>query len=177
MYLSKLNLFKLNIENYNDKYLIHQKITKIFEKEKRLLYQINGQIITILSDDKPNCNIEDVKKIDINYKNDETLGFTLRLNVADFKYENGIKISKNRHPVENKNVNSFVIKKLKNKGFDILNMNIINEGYIEGKKHSIKVVFVFGYLKVKDSLLFNETIKNGIGNEKYAGCGLLNIFY
>lgn len=168
-----------------DDYYLHRVVTFIFDKDEILFHKRNNYIIVISKQPPKNTNVTFAPNAfvehigNVNLKNiidDSSTNFILRCNpvkrnISTRKYQ----------PVFGKdNIINWLNRKIENAGFTI-NGNIDVK---EDKSISIKngdtithhEVIITGTLIVSNYQLFESFISNGIGQAKFLGFGLFNIF-
>lgn len=171
MYISR----RSPINESND-YKIHQKVKSLFEGDQKVLWQQNSHSLYVLSELAPGKELDDCRQIDIGdvtQKGEQHI-FSIRMNPVyrDTKTRKKIKI-------DNDKTNEWVNRKLKESGVDA-KFKLSFDGYRTYSKNGFEVpawtVMVKGFLTVIDSEKFRKSLTNGIGNLKFVGYGMINIF-
>lgn len=171
MYLSKAKPI-----NLSDDYKIHQKVKSWFEGNQKVLWYQNSHTLYILSERKPNTNIGETKKLNMNeyVKEGDQHVFSIKMNPV--YCEN---TTKKKIKIDKEKTKEWIDRKFKEAGVDAI-FKLSYDGYNEYVKDDVRVpvwtVTIRGFLTVVDSVKFKKALKNGIGNFKFIGYGMINIF-
>ena len=169
----------------------HRLITAMFGKNPVLFLNNYGNFIAH-TDAKPDLDNEFVKKHNVEIREydtalEPTQGETVQFNVkfcaltkAYERNPESLKLTKNQKPKngimlgnrdEVKEWLKFILEK---HGAIEININIdLTECWDNGKKQKIIVHSASGYVKVNESDKFISLLRNGIGDSKYLGLGLV----
>jgi CRISPR system Cascade subunit CasE len=175
MYISEIQICGKN------DYEMHRDIYGAFPMNGsgRVLFRIYQDTIIVYSEKNPNWNGSRLKDLpvtviaSIQYKKDEILKFDLLVSPS-------IKRFGKRHAIVNEEeLISWLVKKSKFCGFQLVNLKIFLNGQIPIKKdervmYFNQVIFT-GELIITDTAIFNQSIQNGIGTGKSFGFGLLGV--
>lgn len=177
-----MKIYKIH-QSYSDSYTNHQLVKELFPGEGRVLFQVNGPKITVLTEtdldpkfaDEPGIEyIGDSDNYLSNIDSDVGIPFSIRLN--------GCKTVKHkRKSLPKEEIDEWVNVRLSDIGIDVVDKKIIDEGvnitYRQKEKMYHASLLVQGLLKINDLNLFKDVLFNGIGHGKMLGFGLVNIFH
>ena len=157
-----------------DDYRIHQKVRELFPGDQRVLFQQSDDVITVISANKPVGDLA-TKEVDESvFVSGSKFAFTARLNPAKRDIKTRKKI-----PIDNDAMKPWIERQLNKIGADV-KFQYVKEGMRRSLKQNKTVSFIsvlcFGFLTIKDTDIFVEALKKGIGSGKGFGFGLLNVF-
>ncbi|MBN2074346.1 MAG: type I-E CRISPR-associated protein Cas6/Cse3/CasE [Dehalococcoidales bacterium] len=204
MYLSLLRLNSRSrraLTESSRPYELHRSLLKAFPDNDeggtgRVLFRLDtddatgGMSVLVQSEKEPTWNnlngfkdfVTDCKCKEFlpEVKDDQVLRFRLRANPAKRSKQTG----KREGILKTEDQIAWLEKKGEKGGFEILDVNAVNEGYSrdgltdsDNEKHTTTMLSVRydGLLRVIDADTFHETLRDGIGPAKGFGFGLLSI--
>jgi CRISPR system Cascade subunit CasE len=166
-------------------YEMHRTVRKAFPQDdkERYLFRLDNQIILVQSMTKPDWSFlqadyaENVqtKQIDFKFKDGQKLKFKLRANPVKCVHDKKGK-SKRLGILDDDNQMEWLIKKGEKSGFKILTIRVAGSKMVKIRQPK-KITYVMadfeGVLEITDAILFQQTVRLGIGSEKSMGNGLL----